>query len=295
VNSLTWKRRIGHWFGRALSDKRDAILLYHSVAGGAYSVSEPRFRLQMAWLKKHATVVPLHDLLAPRAMAILDRGSGYDVGIGELFGSMQSLLRRARHADRSRMRVALTFDDGYRTLADTVQPIVAEHGFPVTAFLNTGMIGNGKRLPSRPEFGHYPDEEFLNWEDVAKLNRQGWTIGGHGIDHVDLTRVSRKEVDRQLMGCKQEITARLGRPCVHYAYTWGHNNAAVRRAVVRAGYFCAVGVIHGPVTSVSPWFTLPRLDIRTEYELEDFVAVMSGRWDFLGLKQRAGDLASWRL
>jgi hypothetical protein len=44
--------------------------------------------------------------------------------------------------------------------------------------------------------------------------------------------------------------------------------------------------MHGPPTSNSDPYALPRIDVRDEYELRDFADVVTGRWDFLGLKQR---------
>jgi len=48
----------------------------------------------------------------------------------------------------------------------------------------------------------------------------------------------------------------------------------------------AVSGLHGPVLPASDRYALPRIDIRAEYELRDFADVVSGRWDYLGLKQR---------
>jgi hypothetical protein len=53
-----------------------------------------------------------------------------------------------------------------------------------------------------------------------------------------------------------------------------------------AGYASAVSGLHGPVTSAADVYALPRIDIRAEYELRDFADVVTGRWDYLGLKQR---------
>ena len=46
------------------------------------------------------------------------------------------------------------------------------------------------------------------------------------------------------------------------------------------------------MTQTSDRFALPRVDIRTDYELRDFIDVMAGRWDYLGLKQRLARMLS---
>ena len=71
----------------------------------------------MAWLKDHAHVVTLDQLLnAPNPGGL---------------------------------RVVLSFDDGYRALHDTVQPILAAQGFPAIAYLNSGLLGEDQHLPSK--------------------------------------------------------------------------------------------------------------------------------------------------
>ncbi len=254
MNSLLWKRRLGRLFGSRDATRRDVILIYHSVAGGPLSTPEARFREQMAWLRGNARVITLSELLdTPNP--------------GEL-------------------RVVLSFDDGYCSLHDAVHPILTAQGFPAIAYLNSGLLGENQHLPSRPELGHYPNEHFLTWCEAAHLAGHGWTIGGHGVDHVDLTQTLAEETLRQLVDCGAQIEAKLGISCRHFAYTWGYSTPRVRAAVGAAGFHSAVGALHGPVTSSSDRYALPRVDIRADYELRDFIAVVTGRWDYLGLAQR---------
>lgn len=252
LNTLTWKRHIG-WFFKRKRVPRDVILIYHSVGGGPLSLSEKKFREQIVWLKNNACVVTLEKLLDSPNPGLL--------------------------------RVVLSFDDGYRTLYDTVYPTISVYNFPAIVYLNTGMLGTS-HLPSNPKLGHYPGEHFLTWQEVGELVGQGWTAGGHGIDHVDLTKSSSEEIRRQLVGCKNQLEDKLGISCAHFAYTWGRYNEKARAAVAAAGFKTAVAALHGSVTKRADRLALPRIDICANYELKDFVAVVTGQWDFIGLKHR---------
>lgn len=184
------------------------------------------------------------------------------------------------------LQVTITFDDGYASLHDQVAPILAEYGATAMVYLNTGWIGDTTRKASDAALGHYPNEHFLTWREVEALAKAGWTFGSHGVEHLDLTRQDAAVVAQQLCDSKREIESRLGQPCQHFAYTWGRFTPSLQHAVKDAGYMSAVSGLHGPVLTASDQYALPRIDVRAEYELRDFVDVVTGHWDYLGLKQR---------
>jgi len=255
--ALCWKRRLGSlWRILPVSESRGVILIYHSVNGGPLSIAIDKFDAQMAWLAEHAETV-----------------------------SLDSLLNTERK-ENTKTRVAVTFDDGYRSVHDVAAPVLARYGFPATVYINSGHISEARHAPSDPLQGHYPDETFMTWAEVNHLQDQGWCIGSHGVEHLDLTAQSEAVVEAQLSESKQIIAERINAPCHHFSYTWGHHNQLLRDSVAAAGYRSAVAGVHAPVNRQSDLFALPRLDIRSEYELSDFAAIVSGKWDYLGFYQR---------
>jgi peptidoglycan/xylan/chitin deacetylase (PgdA/CDA1 family) len=90
--------------------------MYHRIAEPAadpweLAVSPANFEAQMAWLKRHRTVLPLQEFEALRAQGRLPRDA-----------------------------VAVTFDDGYACNALVAAPIAAAHEAPITIFLTTGAV-----------------------------------------------------------------------------------------------------------------------------------------------------------
>jgi peptidoglycan/xylan/chitin deacetylase (PgdA/CDA1 family) len=61
-------------------------------------------------------------------------------------------------------------------------------------------------------------------------------IGGHSRDHVVLTQLPPDELDRQVRENKAWLEETVGSPIRGFCYVRGRYNAAVRDAVVRAGY-----------------------------------------------------------
>lgn len=235
---------------------RRVSLIYHSVGGqNPFAVTRSAFREQMDWLANHGHCLTVDSLL---------EGDREDEGTN----------------------VCLTFDDGYASVHDCALPILNSRGLAATVYINTGRMGEAKRLPSNPKQGHYPNESFMTWDDVAVLSNAHWTIGSHGVEHLNLCALQSEQVCDQLARSKSMIEERLCKRCDHFAYTWGCFNSGVRQAVEDAGYASAAAGYHGRVTLQTDRFAFPRIDVRADYSLSDFVSVVTGAWDYLGLKHR---------
>jgi peptidoglycan/xylan/chitin deacetylase (PgdA/CDA1 family) len=263
LSILSRKRLVGRaWRWLPRSGHRRVILLYHSVGGSKWAVPEAAFKDQVAWLAAHSAVMPLEKLLV---------GGGAEP-----------------------LQVAITFDDGYASLADKVAPLLAAHGMTASVYVNTGLMSASGRASSDSRHGQYPGETVMGWEDAEALARSGWEIGSHGVGHLDLVRIPPAEWDRELRESKATIESRLNRECKGFAYPWGRCNRRLEDAVRAAGYARAVSGLHGAVDADSDRFALPRIDIRAEYEPRDFEEIVRGHWDYLGLKHRLARGAAWR-
>ncbi len=254
MSRLAWKRRIGRLAGcLQRSRSRRIVLLYHSIGDSPWAVREADFQEQVRWLGR-TSVCTLDALL---------------------------------NCDQTRgLSVALTFDDGYASLASIALDILSVSKMPATVYLNAGLMDEHAHRRSNAADGHYPDEEFLSWDDVRRLHKRGWTIGSHGVEHIDLTTAAPDRVERELRTSKAMIESRVGKVCEHFSYTWGRNNASLRSAVREAGYRYSAAAIHGPVAGGFDPFAIPRIDIHRDYTIEDFAAIVRGDWDFLGWWQR---------
>jgi len=254
VNSLYWKRQLGKICSqfKDVHMPRKVILTYHAVGGGPWAISNNNFKEQVQWLVAHNKVVTLDTILTDKYVT-------------------DDIL------------VAITFDDGYACLHDIVAPILLEYNVSATVYLNTGWISADLRTrkASRPDFGHYPGESFLTWDEVNTLYQLGWNIGSHGVDHIDLTKQPESIVRKELSRSKNDIEEKLRTPCRDFAYTWGKYNTFLENKVMKAGYRSAVSTLHSPFFSVENFFAIPRLNIASEYKLDDVIAVVAGHWDFI--------------
>lgn len=253
---LIGKRVLGTLYRlRPRPAQRRIVLLYHSIGGSPFALAEPAFRKQMEWLASAAEIVPLAAILA-------DRGS-------------------------APLQVAITFDDGYASLHAAAFPILRDVGATATVFLNTGWIGTQTRKASDPAQGHYPQEKFLLWREVADLAGAGWGVGSHGADHLDLMVQEDSVVRMQLKDSRVRIEGVLSACSPVFSYTWGRHTPHLRRLVAESGYTHAVAGVHGPLTDTTDPMAIPRIDIANAYTQQDFQVIIRGDWDYLGWIQQA--------
>jgi peptidoglycan/xylan/chitin deacetylase (PgdA/CDA1 family) len=102
---------------------------------------------------------------------------------------------------------------------------------------------------------------FMSWADVATLQRQGITFGGHGAEHRLLTYVSPEEVRSELRESFAAVTGRLAEPVPTFSYPNGYVNDAIVDETGRTGYRLAFITQRGPVTHDAAPLTIKRLNV----------------------------------
>ncbi len=129
-------------------------------------------------------------------------------------------LGRSRAAQTATQTlVTLTFDDA---LADQYQvgAMLAERGLAATFFVPSGRLG---------------ESGYLTRDQLALLEESGNEIGGHTVEHVDLTTLDPDEARREVCNDRVALLG-LGLPVTSLAYPFGHTNALVESIVSDCGY-----------------------------------------------------------
>ena len=71
--------------------------------------------------------------------------------------------------------VVLTFDDSVRSHFTVVRPILLDYKFGATFFITEGFEFKDDK------------ENYMTWEQIAQLSRDGFEIGNHTGDHKPVT------------------------------------------------------------------------------------------------------------
>lgn len=176
-----------------------AVLTFHSVdpSGSVISIAPRELRnLVQAILRSGHRVVPLSELLEQPS----------EPG-----------------------RVALTFDDGLRSVHEHALPVLREEAVPATLFLTTGHIGRNSHWPTLPD--NAPVFPMLGWSEVEDLRATGWDIQAHTVTHPHLPALDDERIEQELAQAAEVIERRLGRRPDILAYPYGsHDDRTVRAA-----------------------------------------------------------------
>lgn len=168
--------------------------------------------------------------------------------------------------------VAVTFDDGYRSVIELAQPILAEFGFPGTLFVPTRWIGI-ERPMAWPGIEQWLDTEHehelipMGWDEVRRLRDLGWEIGSHTSSHPKLTQVPPEQLAVELVDSRHRCEEELGE-CATIAYPYGDHDQMVVAAAAAAGYTAAATLPEGsPPPRPLAW---PRIGIYVTDDMRAF-------------------------
>jgi peptidoglycan/xylan/chitin deacetylase (PgdA/CDA1 family) len=206
------------------------ILLYHNIDGkGPFSVSLENIRTHFKMFReKKIRVIPLKELIEAIE-------SGRPTG------------------DRS---IAITFDDGYKSMHTLLLPLVKEFGYPVTLFVYTDFIGRGR----------------LTWDKLKELDRAGIDIQSHTNSHPDLT--GRKAANdknlffHEIYMSKRLLELKLDKKIEFFAYPYGRYDLATIEQVKNSGYSRSFSTDYGSNLITRDNFCLRRHHIKSDYSLE---------------------------
>jgi len=181
--------------------------------------------------------------------------------------------------------IAITFDDGTADFADLALPRLARHGLPVTLYVATAFVDEGRPFPG--------DGVPASWGALRDAQSTGLvTVGSHTHGHTLLDRVPAQEVEHELDRSRQLIEQQLGTVPAHFAYPKAVAGSAAADAAVRARFRSAAlaGTRPNPYGRTDP-YRLARSPIQRADGMTWFRRKLDGG---MGLEDRLRTLANRR-
>lgn len=223
------------------------VLTYHrfdpTQSRSATVVTKAVFAAQMAWLvDQKFRVVALRDAVA-KAQGTVIPGPA----------------------------VAITADDGWRSVYTDMFPVLQRYRLQATLFINPPMIGHGGA--------------YLTWAMITEMVHSGLVeVQPHTLTHPNFnTERARRDpeayqsfVDEQIHGSRVQITERLGSPADLLAWPYGVHDAFLEKAAAAAGCRAAFALGSRAVSVGDPVYALPRYQIYESDGTSRFAYVASG-------------------
>lgn len=146
--------------------------------------------------------------------------------------------------DGAGRRLAVTFDDAYRSVHELALPILKQLGLAATVFVPTAHVGREEPMswPGIDRWLGGPHEAELlcmSSGQLGDLAERGWEVGAHTHTHPRLSGLRGGELAAELERPPALLREWLGRPCRSLAYPYGDFSADTVVAVRAAGYSAA--------------------------------------------------------
>jgi peptidoglycan/xylan/chitin deacetylase (PgdA/CDA1 family) len=135
--------------------------------------------------------------------------------------SLRNLNSRTFQPDDLHSAVVITFDDGRSSDYHLAFPLLLQASMKAEFFINTANVGG---------------PGYLSWSQIEEMDNAGMSIQSHGHEHLDLSRLPSRELERQLRLSKLILEDRLGRPVHFLAAPHGRLNRRVIKEAIRVGY-----------------------------------------------------------
>jgi len=240
---------------------RTTVLAYHAIGDcppeddphGLW-VSPQAFERQLAFLAASRRVVPLADLVAGRVPG-------------------------------GRPAVAITFDDGYRSVLEEAVPRLERYGFAGTVFVPTAYLGDRNRWDEVTG----RDLPIMDADELASLPARGMDVQSHGHAHRLLERASAAEAESDLAAAREALTAVVGVAPRHLAYPFSTGSPETRDVARRLGWEAAFSIDRrdeGP-------FARGRVPV-TPFDGPRAFALKTSGW-YLRLRHNPATVVTWPL
>ena len=281
------------------------MTLKHQLATAFEATGLNRLMLaaQRALLPTHVRAINYHDVPPAAAERFELQVRFYarhfePVGVEEL----RELLAGRRK--RSRPGLVLSFDDGLRSHADVVAPILEKHGFAGWFMVPTDFVDTPAEDQARFASEHhiqytagaFDDARIaMRWEDLRRLDGShviACHTRGHCRLHAGLTPA---ELVREIDEAKGRLEAELGREVPTFAWVGGEEesySAAAAHAIREAGFELVFMTNNAPIFAGTDPQQLQRSNVEAEFSQGLLGLTLSGLYDLLytGKRRRVNRL-----
>ena len=211
---------------------RVLILTYHGVGNEGWPLEVPR------------------EIFAAHLDAVEQSGAT-TMTVAEVAAA----IRSAQLPERG---VAITFDDGLRSVARYAAPILVERGLRATVFCVATHIGGRSDWPSRRNGAG--TALLADRDELRELVAAGFEIGSHGATHAPLVHGGKRFLDEEVVESRSALETALGTQVCSFALPYGVTACADARSLLASTYTAVCTTRPAVVNDETDPLALPRVD-----------------------------------
>ena len=194
--------------------------------------------------------------------------------------------------------ILLTFDDGLRSHAEVVAPLLEKHGFPGWFMVPVDFVATdpteqaafAREHQIRADASAWTDERIaMTWQEVRNLDAHH-VIACHTRSHRRLSRsLSQEELEIEIADAKHRLEKEIGHPVDVFAWVGGEEwsySAEAARAIRKAGFTWCFMTNSAPIRPDIDSHQLQRSNIEADFSPALVRFTLSGLYDLLYLPKR---------
>jgi len=178
-------------------------------------------------------------------------------------------------------RLALTIDDGFRSVHELALPVLSQYGFKATLYLVVD------RLEERNEWEIAEGEiglPLMTRAEVREWISAGHWIGSHTLTHPWLTRIPPARAREEIAASRRKLEDLFGVNVRDFCYPYGDWNPAIHDLVGEAGFETAVTTDFGVNPPAGDPLALRRVTARYASRGSPWFKAWWRRW--IGVRHR---------
>jgi peptidoglycan/xylan/chitin deacetylase (PgdA/CDA1 family) len=173
-----------------------------------------------------------------------------------------------------RRYAAVTFDDGFTSVADHALPELIKRKIPATIFVTSDLLGQ------TPGWKGYPGR-FMSLDELRALPADLISLGSHTRTHAFLPRLTEEDARDEIAMSRVRLGQMLGRDFTLFAFPYGAFNEGLITICKEAGYQRIFTTLPYPAELGSQEFVSGRVTVEpTDWPIE-FYLKLSGAYRWL--------------